>query len=312
MVIKHNALVNASYRLSLAEQRLVLLSIVEARRVGANITPMDRLTVSADIYARAFNITRQASYMALKEACENLFNREYGYIEILNKGVRVVRSRWVSEIAYNEQQATVDLIFAPSIVPYITNLEQQFTSYDLEQVAELNSKYSVRLYEIIIAWKGNGKTNQISIEKLRERLGVADDEYQKMELFKRRILDKSLLEINQKTNITLSYEQHKQGRKIIGFTFTIKQKPNTKQKKTKDDETRDLNTVDLLSPIKMTDKQRAIFASKLAYEPELEKYAQGDLNHYGRLAEWIKQDLLDPNRVNFYRPILERLGFVEW
>lgn len=63
-------------------------------------------------------------------------------------------------------------------------------------------------------------------------------------------------------------------------------------------------------PIKMTAKQLATFASKLAYEPELEKYVQGDLNHYGRLAEWIKKDLLDPNRTSFYRPILERLGFV--
>lgn len=98
---------------------------------------------------------------------------------------------------------------------------------------------------------------------------------------------------------------------MLVFILTLKEQ-NQKQKKKKDDETRDPNTVDLLSPIKMTDKQRAIFASKLAYEPELEKYAQGDLNHYGRLADWIKQDLLNPNRANFYRPILERLGFVEW
>ena len=192
---KRQALINASYRLSLAEQRLILLSIVEARRIGADITPMDRLTISADIYAKAFNTTRQASYMALKDACDNLFNREYGYMEILDKGVSVVRSRWVSEIAYNEKQATVGLIFAPSIVPYITNLEKQFTSYDLEQVAELNSRYSVRLYEIVIAWKNNGKTNQISIQDLRDRLGLLDDEYIAIHNFKARVLQLSLIHI---------------------------------------------------------------------------------------------------------------------
>ena len=255
LVIKHNALINASYRLNLAEQRLILLSIVEARRMRAKITAMDKVTVSADIYAKAFGTTRQASYMALKEACENLFNREYGYTEILDKGARVVRSRWVSEIAYNEQQATVDLIFAPSIVPYITNLEQQFTSYDLEQVAELNSKYAVRLYEIMIAWKNNGKTNQISIKDLRDRLGLLDGEYTAIHNFKARVLDASINEINTKTTITLSYEQHKQGRKIIGFTFTIKRKSTTQQ--TKQTANIDLNN--------LTDQERDIIAQKNAY-----------------------------------------------
>ena len=255
LVIKHNALINASYRLNLAEQRLILLSIVEARRMRAKITAMNKVTVSADIYAKAFGTTRQASYMALKEACENLFNREYGYTEILDKGVRVVRSRWVSEIAYNEQQATVDLIFAPSIVPYITNLEQQFTSYDLEQVAELNSKYAVRLYEIMIAWKNNGKTNQISIQDLRGRLGLLDGEYTAIHNFKARVLDASINEINNKTAITLSYEQHKQGRKIIGFTFTIKQKSTAQQ--TKQTANIDLNN--------LTDQEHDIIAQKNAY-----------------------------------------------
>lgn len=266
LVVKHNALINASYRLSLAEQRLILLSIVEARRMGSNITPMDKLTVSADIYAKAFNTTRQASYMALKEACDNLFNREYGYTEILDKGVRMVRSRWVSEIAYNEQQATVDLIFAPSIVPYITNLEQQFTSYDLEQVAELNSKYSVRLYEIIIAWKNNDKTNQISIKDLRDRLGLLDDEYKAIHNFKARVLDASIQEINKKTEINLSYEQHKQGRKIVGFTFTVKQKSKPKKLKTQKQE-RDPKTPDIFD--NLTDKEREIIAQKNAYADQI-------------------------------------------
>lgn len=236
IVVKHNALINASYRLSLAEQRLILLAIAEARRTGLNISATQRLTVSADIYMKTFDTTRQASYMALKEACENLFNREYGYIEVREKGITIVRSRWVSEIAYNEEDATVGIIFAPSIVPYITNLEQQFTSYDLEQVANINSRYAIRLYEILIAWRNIGKTNQITIEEIRHRLGILPNEYQRMELFKRKILDYSMSEINEKTDIEISYEQHKKGRNIIGFTFTIKQKRKKTLKKSTEKE----------------------------------------------------------------------------
>lgn len=311
LVVKDNALINASYNLELVEQRLIMLSVVEARRTKQEIVSSEFLTIYADRYIDEFGVHRNVAYQALKDACRHLFERRFTYQKLTAKGNReIVTSRWVQSISYVENEAIVRLKFSDDVAPLIHNLEKNFTSYDLEQVAQLNSKYAVRLYEVVLAWHSTGKTPMIKIDELRERLGVLNDEYTELKNLKARVIDFAIKQINQKTNITLSYEQHKQGRKIIGFTFTIKQKPNTKQKKTKDDETRDFNTVDLLSPIKMTDKQRAIFASKLAYEPELEKYAQGDLNHYGRLAEWIKKDLLDPNRVNFYRPILERLGFI--
>ncbi|WP_432757464.1 RepB family plasmid replication initiator protein, partial [Escherichia coli] len=55
-------------------------------------------------------------------------------------------SRWVSQIAYNDNEATVDLIFAPAVVPFITRLEEQFTKYELQQVSSLSSAYAIRLY----------------------------------------------------------------------------------------------------------------------------------------------------------------------
>lgn len=127
-------------------------------------------------------------------------------------------------MAYIEKLAAVELIFSPDVAPLITMLEKNFTSYELEQVAVLNSKYSVRLYEIIIAWRSASKTPMIEMDKLRQRLGVLDDEYTVTADFKRWVLDKSIQQINKKTNISISYEQYKQGRKIVGFTFTITQK----------------------------------------------------------------------------------------
>lgn len=223
LVVKDNALINASYNLELVEQRLILLAIVEARASGKGISPNNSLTITASSYMNNFDTNRNASYKALKEACNNLFERQFSFIEKTGKGNKVVRTRWVSRVAYIENSATVELNFAPDVAPLITLLEKNFTSYELEQIAKLNSKYAVRLYEVVIAWSSIGKTPMLTIDELRERLGVLDDEYTELKNLKARVIDFAVKQINEKTDITIIYEQHKNGRKIIGFTFTIKQ-----------------------------------------------------------------------------------------
>lgn len=228
LVVKHNALTNASYNLDLVEQRLILLAIVDARRSGQGVTANNPLTITASDYAQQFNTTRQAAYWALKNACENLFNRYFKYAE----GSKNIKSRWVSQIAYIDAAAQVELIFSPAIVPLITELERHFTQYAIEQIAGLNSAYAVRLYELLISWRGTQNTGLIKLAELRNRLGVEPDEYQKMSDFKRRVLDLAISQINEHTDITASYEQHKAGRVIIGFSFTFKlKKPEKIEKK---------------------------------------------------------------------------------
>lgn len=266
LIIKDNALINASYNLDLIEQRLILLAIAQSRRTGQELTATTKLKISVSDYIDTYSIQGRSVYENVKKACKTLFERQFTYTEQQEKGIRVATSRWVSEIAYNDEITAVDMTFAPSVVPLITMLERHFTSYDLEQVAGINSKYAIRLYEIVVAWKSNGKTNQISIEQLRERLGLLDDEYKEMHNFKSRVLDTSVSEINEKTDITITYEQHKQGRRIVGFTFKIKSKQ--KPKKTKDDTKKAPNTQDIFDDL--TDQEREIVAQKNAYADEHE------------------------------------------
>lgn len=129
---------------------------------------------------------------------------------------------------YIENEATVKLIFSPAVVPLVTELEKHFTSYELEQVSGLSSAYAVRLYEILIAWRSTGKVPMIELVEFRNRLGVGVNEYSKMVNFKTRVLDLAINQINEHSDITASYEQHKRGRVIIGFSFQFKQKPQEK------------------------------------------------------------------------------------
>ena len=87
LVVKDNALINASYNLDLVEQRLILLAIVEARESGKGINANDPLEVHADSYINQFGVHRNTAYQALKDACKDLFARQFSYQEKKAMGI---------------------------------------------------------------------------------------------------------------------------------------------------------------------------------------------------------------------------------
>src|SRR5690606_781617 len=100
LVVKNNALIKASYNLDLVEQRLILLAIVEARESGKGINTNDPLEVHADSYINQFGVHRNTAYQALKDACKDLFARQFRYQDRKANGhIRIVRSSSTSQIA---------------------------------------------------------------------------------------------------------------------------------------------------------------------------------------------------------------------
>ncbi|MFW1759889.1 replication initiation protein RepM [Acinetobacter guillouiae] len=303
LIVKDNALINASYNLELVEQRLILLAIIEARENGKGINANDPLTVHASTYIQTFNVEKHSAYTSLKEACKSLFARQFSYEEInANGNLTQYTSRWVSKIGYTKNEATVEVIFAPDVVPLITRLEEHFTSYELEQVAQLQSKYATRLYEILIAWRSTGKTPVLTINEFRKQIGVIDSEYKIISNFKLRVLEPSIKQINDLTDIDVTYEQHKKGRTITGFSFNFKQKQQAKKIETN----RDPDTADLFT--KMTDAQRHMFSHKLSEMPEMSRYSQGT-ESYQQFAIRIAEMLLQPEKFRELYPLLEKAGF---
>ena len=307
LVVKDNALINASYNLELTEQRLIMLAIINARESGQGITADSKLEIHASDYAKLFNVSIDASYKALREAVNNLFNRQFSYTAEYKRTGKtgVVRSRWVSRIFYVDDLALLEITFAPDVVPLVTRLEEHFTSYQAKQVAHLTSKYATRLYELLIAWREVGKVPQIEISEFRNRLGLLDDEYTAMHNFKKRVLEPSIQQINEHTDITVTYEQHKKGRLISGFSFKIKQKQQAKQLESN----RDPNTADLFT--KLTDSQRHLFGHKLAHDARVQsEYSQligtGSYEDFGKL---LADMLAEEKHFKTFYPLLIEHGF---
>lgn len=302
LIVKDNALINASYNLDLVEQRLILLAIVEARESGKGINANDPLTVHAESYINQFGVHRNTAYQALKDACDDLFARQFSYQSLSEKGnVINHKSRWVSEVAYIDNEAVVRLIFAPAIVPLITRLEEQFTKYEIQQISNLTSAYAVRLYEILIAWRSTGKTPLITIYDFRQKIGVLETEYKRMYDFKKYVLDIALKQVNEHTDINVKVEQHKTGRSITGFSFSFKQKKSATNTANDISQGKELK-------INLTDAQRYLFASKLSELPEMAKLSQGN-ESYEQFAARIVTMLQEPNKLKEFMPLLRKVGF---
>ncbi len=248
LVVKDNALINASYYLSLTEQRLILLAIIQAR--AEKMTSSNEFKVKVSSYINAYGVADATAYEAIQKATETLRTRYFTFERVVDGEPERVVSNWVQSIAYAENSSYIKIKFTDAVMPLITQLEKHFTSYQLEQVKDLSSIYAIRLYELMMQWRSSGQTQQIPIDELRYKLGIEPDQYQKMSNFKDKVLDVAIDQINEHTDIKASYDQHKEGRLITGFTFTFKEKPKPKAKGgevNRDDKTGDLFSIGGLS-----------------------------------------------------------------
>lgn len=216
IVTKSNHLIEANYKLSLNEQRLVLsvISQVDARK------PIDKnndFTVTAKEFSEIFKIPLKQAYEALNDAVSRLYERDIKTHD--NSANTTERFRWVDYVKYWHGEAKVTLSFSRRIIPYLTLLHQQFTSYDLKQISKMKSAYSIRLYELLVQFIKTGERN-ITLEKLRE-LFELKKQYSRFFDFKRYILIPSMKDINETTDIRVEWDVVKKGTSISGLIFVF-------------------------------------------------------------------------------------------
>lgn len=306
IIVKSHRLNTAIQTMSLIEIRILQLAIIDARETGKGLDTVTPLEISAKRYAEAFNVNMPAAYKAIMSAEKTLFNRQFTFIDDKKK----IKTRWIQQVAYLENEGAIEIIFTTAVVEEISRLDsfekkQFFSKYMLEQTASLKSTYSVRLYELLVQWLTAKKTPVFEFEQFRGQLGLAVNEYEKMSDFKRRVLDLAVKEINDKTDLKISYEQVKKGRTIVGFKFTVheKLKPKTVSSSST---TRDQNTPDLFHT--MTDKQIVFFASKLSTDSSFTKHADvGEST--GDFESRIKTMLADPAKQMKFMPQLRSVGY---
>lgn len=223
---KDSALVTASYSLNVAESRLVLLAIILAKehlkKSDSGSLLGKRIEISTQRYIDMFGIPKQSAYRLVQDTCRSLFKRQFSYTEAAEStGLWHRTSHWVIDIAYINETETIALSLTPAVIASMDYLEEHLSSYDARKVVSLTNAHTIRLYELLNNLYRKNKLPRVTIEELRDALGILEHEYKRMFDFKRQVLDYSIEQINEHTDLRVSYEQHKKVRTISGFTFKI-------------------------------------------------------------------------------------------
>ena len=214
-VTKSNELIQASYKLTLNEQRLVLASIGQLD--GRKPPPQNKaFRVHAQDFARTFGVDTRDAYDAIRDAADTLYERDIRTYDGRNRE----RFRWVQRLRYVEGEGYVELLFSEAVLPYLTLLHTRFTSYNLREIAQLRSIYAIRLFEMLMQFKDRGLL-VIKLDDFRERLELAG-QYDRFDNLKARVLEPAVRELRAKAGLDVIWRGLRERRKVVTLEFRFK------------------------------------------------------------------------------------------
>lgn len=227
VIKKSNDLIEARYKLTLEEQRLVLLLSSTIHKDDEDFKDYE---IRVSDFVQMFGLEkRKAIYKAVEDAARDLSGKK---IDLSNGKERIYAS-WLSYVRYIEGSGVIQLRFDKSLKPYLLQLKNclhGFTQYNLATVINFKSTYSIRLYELLKmeVWKAesSGKNEfekSFEIEEYRRILGIEKKAYPIFANFRIRVIEPTVEEISEQTELNISETKYiKTGRKITGVTFVVK------------------------------------------------------------------------------------------
>ena len=175
---------------------------------------------------------RKWNYQQVSDSTEDLLGRVYTIIEPIGKKQVVL----FSEVQYVDGSGSFDMVINPPAAPLFFDLKNNFTLLELKSVLGCKSKHAKRIYGLACQWRGTGG-HKYSLGEFKEILGLKDpkgkepEQYTKVSMLQKEVLDRAKKQINGNTDITFDYELKKtRGRAfdtIILYSGIAK--PNLKQ-----------------------------------------------------------------------------------
>ncbi len=215
LVVKANDLVEARYRLTSNEQKLVIAMV-------SCIEPEDD-----DFKTYKFRIVELGEFMGIKH--REIYKEIYDIANRLRKkdiniydqeSHSFINLGWLSSSKYFIGEGIVELRFDPNLKPYLLNLKKKFVKYKPEVIKQINSGYSIRIYELLKQYEKIGK-RIFDIDELRAILGISQSEYKRYFDFKKRVLDPAKQDLNNYADIEINFTEIRNGKKVNYIEFHI-------------------------------------------------------------------------------------------
>ena len=153
---------------------------------------------------------RKWNYQQVSDSTEDLLGRVYTIIEPIGKKQVVL----FSEVQYVDGSGSFDMVINPPAAPLFFDLKNNFTLLELKSVLGCKSKHAKRIYGLACQWRGTGG-HKYSLGEFKEILGLKDpkgkepEQYTKVSMLQKEVLDRAKKQINGNTDITFDYELKK-------------------------------------------------------------------------------------------------------
>lgn len=216
LIVQHNHLIEARYHLTLQEKRLMCWLASQVKPTDEDFKEHE---LSIKEFAKLVDVKGDHLYKALDTITHKLMQKIITIRSLKRKGF--VKAALLGGVEYYEGQGIIKLSFHPYLRPYMLQLKEKFTQISLGDVMGLKSVHAIRVYELLKQYETIG-SREITIADLREFCGIKEDQYERFNDFKRKVIETAQHEINKKTDLLIGYEEVKTSRKITSIKFSIK------------------------------------------------------------------------------------------
>lgn len=227
VVKKSNELIEARYRLSVWEQRLLFTLLTSVTKHDEDFK---RHRVRVADFAEQWQLgdDSHSLHEKVQEAADSLVGRTVQ----LSADPKVSKTvSWLSYVEYVRGSGVVEMEFHSSLKPYLLQLQGNFTQYSLKSVVKFRNQYSIRLYELlkleVFKFKNIGHFSKtFNYQDLRLLFGIEEKEYSLFSDLKKRVIEPAVKEISANTDVNIKEVRYgKTGRKVTDITFSVIIKP---------------------------------------------------------------------------------------
>ncbi|MCC2548948.1 replication initiation protein [Hymenobacter sp. BT175] len=213
---QHNALTNARYEYSELQLDLFFFIISKLRKGDKDTVYQLDITELSSLTGKRYN----GAY--LHKATADMGARMLE-VEDANEYQQI----WMFQrIRYLKGQGIIEFDLTRHVLPFLFDLKNNFTSYELAAALRLTSKYAKRVYQLCSQWKDIGETKKYDLQDFKRMLGLLDekgnDKTERVSDLKSKVLDIAVKQINEHTELHVSYTLEKKGKAFKNIVFTVK------------------------------------------------------------------------------------------
>jgi len=221
-IAKSNNLIDASYKLNVQAQKLVLACLGKIdSRPDKNVTK--EISITALEFSEMMGIDIKNAHRELYKATDALFKSSI----ILRDENEEIELRWIQmKVKKLKGEGAVRLMWSDEVLKYISQLQSRFTTYKLRSIANLQSSHSIRIYELLMKFNSTGE-RVIYLEDFKSALGIADKYHQFKDLNKW-VIKPSIKELNLRSDLEIKFETIKKGRSVAALSFEFKKSAQLK------------------------------------------------------------------------------------